>query len=269
MLVSILSTTFNQDLSDLCSFIDHQLFLIRQSDFSVQQVIVFEGSESTKFFELSSIYEQEISSSILLLILNTESQGLAACLNLGALKSKATYLMRTDTDDRMYDNRINLQISFMIDNNLDLSSMNMETPSGKLLTYGPSYAILYLATALGFNPLAHPSVCYKRSYFLIFGNYNTFLKYGEDLELWLRFLFLGHFRYGHLRQPACTYNPLPSYAKDRMNAIAQLRIRLRYVGKSFLLIPMLVLGIPINILRLILPYSFLLRLKRFLQTIYM
>ena len=45
---SIVATTFNQSVETIISFIDHQLFCINRSSFSVELILVFESTESEK-----------------------------------------------------------------------------------------------------------------------------------------------------------------------------------------------------------------------------
>ena len=103
---SIVATTFNQSVETIISFIDHQLFCINRSSFSVELILVFESTESEKYYHILSYCNNNACQSLVSLLLNNHSSGFPACLNFGISQSMASYILRTDTDDIMSVERI-------------------------------------------------------------------------------------------------------------------------------------------------------------------
>ena len=69
----------------------------------------------------------------------------------------------------------------------DLSCGFMEDQKNNILRYPSNISEIALMTALGTNPIAHPSVCIRKESLLFL--YDESLERCEDFDLWLR-LFL-------------------------------------------------------------------------------
>ena len=173
----------------------------------------------------------------------------------------ASYILRTDTDDIMSVERIDKQLTYAIENSLDICSMNMSDKNGNILRYPSSTIYLFANILLGMNPIAHPTICFDRQFF------NTYCFYNPSLKRWKTLncdttLFYPDLKFGHLNAVACQYDLEPSYSKDIENARAQVKIRYRYLKTLFLLFISLAIGLLPNIFRILLPSKFLLRWRR-------
>lgn len=128
-----------------------------------------------------------------------ENVGLSMCLNYGLQLCSNELIFRMDSDDIMLENRINRQLSFMIENpdcvicgtdiipfvdvNKERKFYVAECDHPEILTYDE-----YIYSK-HFWLLNHPTLCLKKSAVLEVGNYNPDLKLPfEDLDLELRLL---------------------------------------------------------------------------------
>ena len=89
----------------------------------------------------------------------------------------------------------------------------------------PDRENILLMTALGTNPIAHPSTCIKRESLSL--SYDENLPKCEDFDLWLRFFLSNSLNIKVLEFPITTYDISRSFGKDKDNALAQIKIRLK------------------------------------------
>jgi hypothetical protein len=116
-------------------------------------------------------------------------QGLGLALNTAVLNITEKFIIRHDIGDDFLENRVDdilnslntcedidilYSQAFLSDGQLDKISKYPTTTRGleKLLIVS--------------NPICHPTVVLKRESILRIGNYNSKLKFCEDLDLWLR-----------------------------------------------------------------------------------
>jgi glycosyltransferase involved in cell wall biosynthesis len=113
--------------------------------------------------------------------------GLAGILDLGIKHAKGEYLLRLDSDDEMLANRIQAQLDYAIENNLDVcgSFVFERNRIGELVPrdhYPPDHdGIIRLMKWR--SPFAHPSTLIKRSAFSKTFRYRSDL-FPEDYWLW-------------------------------------------------------------------------------------
>jgi len=262
MKASLICTSYKQDLHTLHKFLDYHIHAINLSQYPCNIILVFESSESSKANSLTEFFSSSVSTGQLIILVNNISSGFPACLNYAANTSQAQYLLRVDTDDFITMNRIPTQISFMDNLDLDISSMDMQTAARQKLRYPSSLLSIYTSIALGMNPLAHPSICFRRAFFCKYCYYDESLSRCEDFDLWIRLLSLNRVRFLHIKSIACTYSLDASFQKDRENALVQIKLRLAYTSRFLLLALALLFGIFPNLIRLLHNSPVLLRLRR-------
>jgi glycosyltransferase involved in cell wall biosynthesis len=131
------------------------------------------------------------------LIRGKDRFGFVKALNIGLKQARGKYIARMDGDDISLPKRFELQTAFLEDS-ADISvvggSMNIINNAGEIISHR-SYATSFfkvLLFAMIRNPLAHPTVMFRRE-IIENGFYydETFIK-AEDLELWLRLIKNGH-----------------------------------------------------------------------------
>jgi glycosyltransferase involved in cell wall biosynthesis len=127
------------------------------------------------------------------LIQSEKNLGLANALNLGLeqiFNFDYQFIARMDADDICVENRLEKQVSFLQEHiNVDvLGSAIIEFDGGdkkKLITYPSSHSEL-LSFFQKRDPVAHPSVMFRKVFFDKVGFYNTSLRKDQDTELWFR-----------------------------------------------------------------------------------
>jgi len=122
--------------------------------------------------------------------------GLAASLNLGIQQAKGYYIVRFDSDDICYPDRIKLQINF-IDQNPEVGVLGGATEIINVneVSIGNKYFPLthdeISKGMLWTSTIAHPTVMARKDLFDRFGYYDQKFKNAEDVDLWLRWLNKG------------------------------------------------------------------------------
>jgi lipopolysaccharide/colanic/teichoic acid biosynthesis glycosyltransferase/glycosyltransferase involved in cell wall biosynthesis len=118
--------------------------------------------------------------------------GLAAALNAGIRLSRGEYLIRMDADDVSREDRIAKLLQFLAEHpDVDIAGSYIsefytgEHPtSGRIVAY-PCDHRLMRQQFLRRNPVAHPSVIFRRRFFDAAGLYPTLSVRNEDTLLWL------------------------------------------------------------------------------------
>ncbi len=261
----ILSTTYKEDILDIIEFLKSicdQCESIK-NDYIVHPVLVFEKSENFKFMKVKKFFKDRYNLINPIILKNNNGVGFSSSLNYGIIKTNSKWILRIDTDDKLKDSRILNQLNLMKKGNLDMSSGYMEDQNGNILKYPKDKIGLILNIALGINPIAHPSVCFKRS--SLTSLYNTKLSRCEDFELWIHMFLKRDFRWECIDYPITTYNNERSKIKNKENGKMQIQIRLKYGFQFFLIGIILLLGIVPNLLRLCIDNNFLLSIRRKLK----
>ena len=125
-----------------------------------------------------------------------EKRGVSSALNFGLLHIDTKYVARLDADDEMVEDRILQQVAYLEDNptclvvGSQITFINEEGVETGQSSYPESKADLIRSFAFS-NPIAHPSVLYRREDILRLGSYNSKLNGAEDLDLWLRCINVG------------------------------------------------------------------------------
>jgi len=131
-------------------------------------------------------------------LLIPENSGLSYALNMSILYTSTPYYARMDADDISHPTRLEKQVTFLLENPaIDilgtwiLEFKHDPTHEECFLRKLPTDPIQIRSTFHYRNPLAHPSVMFRRDVFAKIGLYNTKFTSEEDLELWARALSMG------------------------------------------------------------------------------
>jgi len=122
--------------------------------------------------------------------------GLAASRNLSLNMARADLIAKFDSDDISMPDRLAQQLEFLSKNkDVDVLGGAVEVVDDSLNRLGfkfyPKTHDEIVKKSHFINPLAHPTVMFKRDLVLNVGGYDTTFKYAEDLELWLRLINKG------------------------------------------------------------------------------
>lgn len=258
----ILSSTFKENKKELIKFLCHLCNECKSVEnfYRVIPVLVFEEIELDKFKTIKRFFKKGHHDIFPKILLNRNSKGFSACLNYGISKTNSNFILRIDTDDTCTKERIFEQINAMYKYNLDLCSSYMKDERGNILKYPLNFNTLLIWTALGSNPIAHPSVCLRRT--ILLNTYNEELLFCEDFDLWMRLFLSRNLKFKCLNKTLVKYNLKNAYLKDYKNALNQLKIRFRILRKIFILTLPIFFGIFPNFLRIIFRSNLLLKLRR-------
>ncbi len=121
------------------------------------------------------------------------NQGFSAMLNIGLLKSTATFVARQDDDDISAPTRLRSQLTFFQENpGVQIVSGNaaVVNEAGQLLfrITQPENSIELCRSILSKNIIPHSSVMFRRTAIVGLGGYDEQMLGCEDYDLWLRIL---------------------------------------------------------------------------------
>jgi glycosyltransferase involved in cell wall biosynthesis len=177
--VSIIMATYKTNKDYLNESINS---ILNQTYQNFEFVIICDGDEKEYNYIKKTYKDKRIR-----LFLNKENRGLAFSLNKAINFSTGKYIARMDSDDISNKTRIEKQLLFLLDNNLDICGTNAirfgeENKRKFTFFYNEDeikIQLLYRAT------LIHPTVLGKKEVFENY-NYNEKFKYSQDFELWNR-----------------------------------------------------------------------------------
>ena len=230
----ILSSSCKEDEKFLIGYLKHLTEICKSVEYkySVLPVLVFEKFEEKKKFYIEKKIESQNLKIKPLLLINKDGKGFASCLNYGIKNTNSEFIFRLDTDDRTNPKRIIDQLDLMNSQEIDISSGYMEDQNGKVLKYPTKFFGIGIMMALGTNPIAHPSVCIRKE--SLFLSYDKYLERCEDFDLWIRYFVTESRKIKVFKNPLTKYNTVRSFNKDKENAIAQIKIRFKYIKKSLI-----------------------------------
>ena len=153
----------------------------------------------------------------------TENRGLTAVLNNlleEGKKMQPTYIARMDADDISHADRFEKQVKYLNENpELDVIGGAIEemeydgSLNGKVIQYPLTHqeCFDFFATR---NPLAHPAVMFRASFFDKVTSYNASYKKNQDTELWYR-AFKAGCKFGNLKDVVLTFRVSKDMYKRR------------------------------------------------------
>ena len=153
----------------------------------------------------------------------SENRGLTAVLNNLLEEAKMIqpeYIARMDADDISHTDRFEKQVKFLKENpELDVIGGAIEEMeydgilNGKIIQYPLSHHECYEFFATR-NPLAHPAVMFRISFFDKVTSYNASYKKNQDTELWYR-AFKAGCKFGNLNDVVLTFRVSKDMYKRR------------------------------------------------------
>jgi len=183
-LVSVVMATYNEPKEVIRLAINS----ILQQTFTDLELLIIDDSTNTE--TINTINELAIDKRVVI-IREEKRIGFVKALNIGLRMAKGIYIARMDGDDIAEKKRFELQVSFL-KNNLRFSvvggSMNIINENGNITsqrTYPTSSFQLNLWSIYR-NPLAHPTVMFRRDIVDDGFFYDERFVKCEDLEFWLR-----------------------------------------------------------------------------------
>jgi len=194
--VSILVSSYNTNIN----FVNECLDTIKhqQGHFQMELVWINDGSDEEHTMKLKQTLDRFSKTTRFTNVVyrkNDTNKGLGYCMAIGVELCSHELIFRMDSDDCMYQVRIEKQLAYM-NSNPDCVICGTQTHCFNTknevvqVTNHPSVITLESYKA---NPshwfLNHPSVCFRKSAVLAVGNYDRNIhSMIEDFDLWLRLL---------------------------------------------------------------------------------
>ena len=200
--VSVIMSTYNEREDWLRSSIES---ILNQTWKNIEFVIVNDNPNNLMIGHILSEYVGK--DKRIRLVQNKTNLGLACSMNLAWKEARGKYIARMDADDISMEKRLEDEMNYLLNNNLDMVASNRICiseqgeiigslgiiPSGigieKLLPYG--------------DMIVHPSVLMKREVLIKLDGYRELVPV-EDYDLWLRML-TASYRIGILNEPLIQY----------------------------------------------------------------
>lgn len=199
--VSILVSSYNTKAKYLKECLDS----IKQQEgrFNIELVWINDGSDSmntTILQRMLNSFQNETRAVTVIYSENDGNKGIGYTLNRGINLCSHDIIIKMDSDDIMFKNRIATQVQYMLDNPTVMicgSQIEMFDDNGKICGKSNHLSITWEDYKKRNSHwfINHPTVCYRKQAVLEVGNYNPELsRMSEDFDLELRMLK----RYGYI-----------------------------------------------------------------------
>tara|TARA_B100000508_G_scaffold141097_1_gene146962 strand:- start:54459 stop:55481 length:1023 start_codon:yes stop_codon:yes gene_type:complete len=186
-LITVLMPCFNAE-----KYVEQAVDSILNQTYSNLEVLcIDDGSQDETLVILERLKKKDAR---LRIIRNEQNLKLITTLNKGLKLAKGDYIARMDADDISYPHRIKLLYGFLINNNLDLASCNVDflNMNGKRL--GENYLKCHSQEEIElssyfFTPIAHAAILVRKDVMMNhFYSTNEEALHVEDYELWTRMI---------------------------------------------------------------------------------
>lgn len=161
----------------------------------------------------------------------TGGAGLGFALHSAVNAITKKYIMRHDLGDEILPNRLSDSLNELNRNpKIDIlytQAILKDRKKESISKYPLEKRILAKSFAFS-NPICHPTVVFKRRSILKIGNYDTSLRYCEDLDLWLR-AYSQNLNFHCLNKATITYLK-PDGVRLNANWRANLKVRIKNFG---------------------------------------
>lgn len=167
------------------------------------EIIIVKDGVLTLELDLIINEYQENYSEIFKIISLPENKGLANGLNIGIKNAKYSLIARMDSDDICIKNRFEIQINYLINNNLDIVG-------GQIIEFSKSIEDVIsirnvpcshqeIIKFLKFrSPFSHPTIIFKKEVFERLNGYDINI-FPEDYDFFVR-AYLAGFRFGNVKE---------------------------------------------------------------------
>jgi len=141
----------------------------------------------------TGLLARKFSDNLKIKILNCDIPGIVPTLNTGIFHCNSELIARQDGDDYWYPSKLEKQLEFL-EKNPDIDILGTQIrlvgkdflPVEESLTHPEEDLPIKMKLLSGNNSIAHPSVLFRKSIFLLAGIYEDSYKFAEDYYLWLK-----------------------------------------------------------------------------------
>ena len=168
-----------------------------------------------------------VGDSRLRILRNSANSGLAASLNNAISVTRGEFIARMDDDDFSLPTRISEQVALLearpeidvVGTGVELYDRDLNYLRNHLFPAEHEEMVRFMRRG---NPLAHPTVMFRRSFIERAGGYDASLRRMEDIELWgrmaasSRYANIGKALFRHRVRPAKTLSAVPTGIRIRL-----------------------------------------------------
>lgn len=180
-----------------CNFISHAInSVLRQTYKQIEIILVNDGS-SEEYKNQLNPYLSKIT------YIEQTNQGVAAALNQGLKHANGDYVAWLSSDDLFDNKKIEVQLEYMLENQLDISFTNFNhiNENGLITNHnvGKVFAnpLDVVETMKSFCPINGCTVMMSRKVWETVGDFDVKLKYVQDYDYWIRTSFQFPIHYLH------------------------------------------------------------------------
>jgi len=202
-LVSVILPVFNEKKEYLTLAIKS---ILNQS-FNSFELLIIDDSTNLQCFELAKFFKSK--DNRIVYLRNPNRINLASALHFGIMNSRGIYISRMDSDDISLENRLQIQFNYLEQNpeifavGSSIILIDENNDEIGIRHFASSYEEIKKKAYVR-NPIAHPSVMFRKNIYDHLGGYNVSFNKAEDYELWLRALKLGY-KIANLNKPLLKY----------------------------------------------------------------
>ncbi|ADM71623.1 Putative teichuronic acid biosynthesis glycosyltransferase TuaG [Paenibacillus polymyxa E681] len=174
-----------------CAYVDQALQSALEQTYGPLEIIVVDDG-STEHVDMLQAYLPYIH------YLGKSNGGTASALNHGIRHASGEYIAWLSSDDTYHRDKINNQVSFMVENGAYISHTNFnfinqysQVTSYQAAAVFPSMTEFYRFFQQG-NPVNGCTVMFKKELFAHIGLFDELLPYTHDLDMWYRVMLAGY-----------------------------------------------------------------------------
>jgi glycosyltransferase involved in cell wall biosynthesis len=232
--------------------------ILGQSYKNLRLIVAVDGSVGDKIdFIINKNLEKD---ERFIVVRGFENKGAASARNMAIKLATSDYIAIMDSDDIAFYDRIERQLRFIIDNELDICGSGyiefdsvISDSAGRDFVHFPSSHAAIAKLMPFFCPLANPTVFARADVLKKYG-YDESLRVGEDYSLWVRLMSCG-FKFGNLQSPTIYYRRGESFISRRRGvsyAISDFKNKLKclYFSGPLLYLPIFIFAISALIVRI-------------------
>lgn len=176
--------------------------IINQSLVPNEIVLVKDGELTNELDDIITGFETKYPN-IFTVITLPQNNGLANALNQGMKVARNSIIARMDSDDVCFENRFEVQINYLINNNLDITG-------GQIIEFSKDIEDIIsirnvpcshqeIVKFLKFrSPFSHPTIVFRKEVFEKLGGYDIKI-FPEDYDFFVR-AYLAGFKFGNVKE---------------------------------------------------------------------
>lgn len=213
--------------------------ILKQTLSPKELIIIVDGPINNKLSNLLKTYKKHPTINIIIHYI-PKNIGLASALNIGTALCNCKYIARMDSDDYSTPNRLEKQINYLIQNNLDVVCAlqeefinNIDNIFALKITPESNSEIKKALTLR--NVISHPSIIIKKDILVESEGYNENVGLQEDYDLHMK--LIQKYKYGCIQEPLIKVRVSDEQRKRRgglANLKNSIKLRFSWYKKGYL-----------------------------------